>query len=34
MIIEMGDGGVSALPPLVEPFAFYELLLGQEEEEE
>ena len=32
MIIEMGDGGVSALPPLVEPFAFYELLLGEEEE--
>jgi hypothetical protein len=28
VIIEMGDGGgVSALPPLVDPFAFYETLL-------
>lgn len=30
MIIEMGDGGVSALPPLVEPTMFYELLLGRQ----
>lgn len=34
VIIEMGDGGVSALPPLVEPAAFYELLIGSPDEDD
>lgn len=34
VIIEMGDGGVSALPPLVDPYSFYELLLGECEDED
>lgn len=34
VIIEMGDGGVSALPPLVDPFSFYEMLLDRGENED